>query len=83
MGGNHSGSSTPSHWYYQRESLISFLLALIPVVFNLSHLYPEVAGDLVSGNDSVFHLLVVQMAAIAPCHASSTASIRYASNAIS
>ena len=63
MGGNNSDASTPPHWFYRHESLISFFLVLIAVAFNLYHLYPEVAGDIVSGNDSVFHLLMVQMAA--------------------
>ena len=63
IGGNNSGASTPAHWFCRRESLISFCLVLVAVAFNLYHLYPEVAGDIVSGNDSVFHLLMVQMAA--------------------
>ena len=51
-----------THRFHRRESLISLVLVLFPVVFNLYYLYPEVASDIVSGNDSVFHLLMVDMA---------------------
>jgi len=38
-------------------------MVLFDVAFNLYYLYPEVASGIVSGNDSVFHLMMVEMAA--------------------
>ena len=61
-GGNIGEPATPSQWFYRRESLISFGLLLFAVAFNLYYLYPEVASGIVSGNDSVYHLLMVEMA---------------------
>ena len=59
---NKKGEPTAcSHWFHRRESLISFFLVLFAVTFNLYHLYPEVAGDVLAWNDNVFHLLATEM----------------------
>ena len=62
-GGNIGEPATRSRWFHRREALISFGMVLFDVAFNLYYLYPEVASGIVSGNDSVFHLLMVEMAA--------------------
>ena len=49
-------------WFHRSESLVAYFLVLFAVAFNLYHLYPEVAGDAVSRNDHVFHLLMIEMA---------------------
>ena len=41
---------------------IVICVLLIAVAFNLYHLYPEVAGDVLALNDNVFHLLAIEMA---------------------
>ena len=48
------------HWFHQRESLVSFMLVLFAVAFNLYHLFPEVSGDFLAWNDTVFHLLAIE-----------------------
>jgi len=58
---NNGEHAAPSHWFHRRESLISFVLLLCAVAFNLYHLYPGVAGDVLA-NDNVFHLLAIEMA---------------------
>ena len=50
-----------SNRLHRRESLVSFLLVVFAVAFNLYHLYPEVAGDVFAWNDNVFHLLATEM----------------------
>jgi len=61
--GGHDGEhAAPSRWFHRRESLISFVLLLFAVAFNLYYLYPEVAGDFLAWNDIVFHLLAIEMA---------------------
>ena len=49
-----------SHWFHQRESLVSFILVLFAVAFNLYHLFPEISGDFLAWNDTVFHLLAIE-----------------------
>ena len=49
-------------WFHRRESLISIVLVLFAVAFNLYYLYPEVAGDVPDWDDNVFHLLMTKMA---------------------
>ena len=62
-GGDNGQHAAPSRWFHRRESLISFVLLLFAVAFNLYFLYPEVAGDFLAANDTVFHLLAIEMAA--------------------
>lgn len=44
------------------ESLIVAWMLCIAVGFNLTHLYPEVAGDVLDGNDNVMHRLLIEAA---------------------
>jgi hypothetical protein len=56
------GDTVTPHWFHRRESIIAYLLVLFAVAFNLYHLYPEVAGDVLAWNDTVFHLLAIEAA---------------------
>ena len=58
---NNSEPAAPSLWFDRRESLVAFFLVLFAVAFNLYHLYPEVAGDVLAWNDTVFHRLAIKM----------------------
>ena len=42
---NNGTSDVTTHWFHRREPLTSLFLVLFAVAFNLYHLYPEVAGD--------------------------------------
>jgi len=61
-GDNKGEHSTRYHWFHRRDSLIPFVLVLFAVAFNLYHLYPEVAGAVLDGNDRVLHLLLAEAA---------------------
>ena len=41
--------------------LIVVLAILCSIAFNLIHLYPEVAGDVVAWNDTIYHLLATEI----------------------
>ena len=58
---NNSEPAAPSLWFDRRESLVAFFLVLFAVAFNLYYLYPEVAGDVFAWNDTVFHMLAIEM----------------------
>ena len=58
---NKGDPAAPSHWFHRRESLVAYFLVLFAVAFNLYHLYPEVAGDVLAWNDTVFHRLAIKM----------------------
>ena len=45
---NNGTYDVTTHWFHRRESLISLFLVLFSVAFNLYHLYPEVAGDVLA-----------------------------------
>jgi len=62
-GANNGEHAAPSRWFHRRESLISLVLLLFAVAFNLYYLYPEVGGDFLPASDTVFHLLMIEMAA--------------------
>lgn len=61
-GGNNGEHAAPSRWFDRRESLISFVLLLFAVAFNLFYLYPEVTGAGLAKNDNVMHVLAIEMA---------------------
>ncbi|MBQ10613.1 MAG: hypothetical protein CMJ45_03585 [Planctomyces sp.] len=61
-GANSGEHATPSQWFHRGESIIAYVLVLFAVAFNLYHLYPEVAGDFLAWNDTVFHLLAIEAA---------------------
>jgi len=65
---NDGEHAAPSRWFHRRESLISFVLLLFAVAFNLYYLYPEVGGDFLPVSDTVFHMLMIEMAAEAITH---------------
>ena len=58
---NKGDPAAPSHWFHRRESLVAYFLVLFAVAFNLYHLCPEVAGDVLAWNDTVFHRLAIKM----------------------
>ena len=59
---NREDEFTASQWFRRPEPLISFLMLLFAVAFNLYHLYPEVAVRVPDMNDSVLHLLATDLA---------------------
>ena len=61
-GANSGEYAIPSQWFHRRESIIAYALVLFAVAFNIYHLYPEVAGDVLAWNDTVFHLLTIEAA---------------------
>ena len=61
-GANSGEYAIPSQWFHRRESIIACALVLFAVAFNIYHLYPEVAGDVLAWNDTVFHLLTIEAA---------------------
>ena len=59
---NKDEPAAPSQWFHRRESVIPLVLILFAVAFNLYHLYPEVAGGVLDGNDMALHRLLTEAA---------------------
>ena len=59
---NKDEPAAPSQWFHRRESVIPLVLVLFAVAFNLYHLYPEVAGGVLDGNDMALHRLLTEAA---------------------
>ena len=61
-GGDKREPATPSQWFHRRDYVIPLVLVLFAVAFNLYHLYPEVAGGVLDGNDMALHRLLTEAA---------------------
>ena len=56
------GPATHSQWFHRHETIIPFTMVLFAVAFTLYKLYPNVAANILDGNDMVLHLSLTNAA---------------------